>query len=80
MRSRLEPIRRVARMIRRYYDNIETYFKHPITNAAAEGLNAAIQRIKGMARGFRNSERFRMAIYFHCGDLDLYPRTSMISR
>ena len=73
IRSRLEPMKKVARMIASHYDNIATYFKHPITNAAAEGLNASIQRVKGMARGFRNPKRFRMAIYFHCGGLDLYP-------
>lgn len=80
VRSRLEPMKKVASMIQRYYENIATYFTHPITNAAAEGLNAAIQRIKGMARGFRNPERFRMAIYFHCGDLDLYPRSAMFTQ
>jgi transposase len=26
-----------------------------------------------MACGFRNRERFRRAIYFHLGGLDLYP-------
>jgi len=26
-----------------------------------------------MARGFRNRENFKTAIYFHCGGLDLYP-------
>lgn len=80
VRSRLEPIKRVARMIARYYDNIATYFQHPITNAAAEGLNAHIQRIKAMARGYRNPKRFRMAIYFHCGGLDLYPQTGTLSQ
>lgn len=80
IRSRLEPVKRVARMIARYYENIATYFKHPITNAAAEGLNASIQRVKGMARGFRNPKRFRMAIYFHCGGLDLYPCTTMFTQ
>ncbi|MBK8229986.1 MAG: ISL3 family transposase [Candidatus Eisenbacteria bacterium] len=80
VRSRLEPMKKVANMIKRYYDNIATYFTLPITNAAAEGLNAAIQRVKGMARGFRNPERFRMAIYFHCGALDLYPRSCMFTQ
>lgn len=79
-RSRLEPVKRVARMIARHYENIASYFNHPITNAAAEGLNAAIQRVKGMARGFRNPERFQMAIYFHCGGLDLYPNTARFTR
>ncbi len=76
IRSRLEPIKTVAHMIATHYDNIVTYFQHPITNAAAEGLNASTQRVKAMARGFRNPERFRNAIYFHCGGLDLYPETT----
>jgi transposase len=29
--------------------------------------------MKYTARGFRNRERFRNAIYFHLGGLDLYP-------
>jgi transposase len=80
MRSRLEPMKHVAAMIHRYYDNIASYFEHPITNAAAEGLNASIQRVKAMARGFRNPQRFKMAIYFHCGGLDLYPDHATISQ
>ena len=39
----------------------------------AEGLNSRIQAIKRRACGYRNRERFRHAIYFHLGGLDLYP-------
>ena len=39
-----------------------------------EGLNAKIQWIKSSSRGFRVRERFKAAIYFHCGGLDLMPR------
>ena len=39
----------------------------------SEGLNSQIQKIKSMACGFRNREHFKIAIYFHCGGLDLYP-------
>jgi hypothetical protein len=28
-----------------------------------------------MAYGFRNRENFKIAIYYHCGGLDLYPVT-----
>jgi transposase len=28
-----------------------------------------------MAYGFRNTEHFKTAIFFHCGGLDLYPAT-----
>jgi transposase len=72
-RSRLEPMRRVAAMIQRHWANIRTYFTHRITNAGTEALNAKIQSAKRRACGFRNRERFRTAIYFHCGGLDLYP-------
>ena len=53
--------------------NVLTYLKHRITNATAEGLNSKIQWIRYTARGFRNRENFKTAIYFHCGGLDLYP-------
>ena len=72
-RSRLEPMRKVAALIRRHWANIRTYFSHRITNAGAESINAKIQAVKRRACGFRNRERFRTAIYFHCGGLELHP-------
>lgn len=71
--SRLEPIRKAAETVGRHIDNIVTYYQHPVTNAMSEGLNSKIQKIKNMACGFRNTENFKAAIYFHCGGLDLYP-------
>ena len=44
-----------------------------VTNARSEGINAKIQWIKRQGCGYRNRERFRNAIYFHLGGLDLYP-------
>ena len=73
LRSRLEPIVRVARMIRNHLLGILNAMVHGITNARSEGVNAKIQWIKYTSRGFRNRERFRNAIYFHLGGLDLYP-------
>ncbi len=73
IRCRLEPMKRVARMLRRHWPNIKTYFTARITNAGAESMNSKIQKIKVLARGFRNRERFKQAIYFHLGGLDLYP-------
>ena len=71
--SRLRPMVEKARLLKRHLDNILTYLKHRITNATAEGLNSKIQWIRYTARGFRNRENFKTAIYFHCGKLDLYP-------
>ena len=73
LRSRLDPIRRVARMVRDHLDGILNAIVLRATNTRAESVNAKIQRVKRMACGFRNRERFRNAIYFHLGGLDLCP-------
>lgn len=73
-RSRLTPMIKVAGIIERHLENILTYLTHRITNAVTEGLNAKIQWIKYSSRGFRNRDRFKLAILFHCGGLDLEPR------
>ncbi len=74
IRSRLEPVKRVARMIRKHWDGVLNAATSNVTNALSEGLNSKIQWIKRKACGYRNRERFRNAIYFHLGGLDLYPR------
>ena len=73
IRSRLEPVKKVAAMIQRRLENVITYCRHFITNAVAEGLNSKIMSIKRRAGGYRNPENFKTAIYFHCGGLSLYP-------
>ena len=74
--SRLEPVIAVAKMIKRHYDGVMAFFAHRLTSATAEGLNSRIQAIRVAARGFRNREHFKTAIYFHLGGLDLYPRAA----
>ena len=73
VRSRLQPMKDVAAMLKRRFENIITYLRHQITNAASESINATIQWVKYTARGFRNKQNFINAIYFHCGGLDLAP-------
>jgi transposase len=75
MRSRLEPMKHVARTIRDQLWGIVNAIVLRVTNAAAESQNAKIQWIKKQACGFRSRERFRNAIYFHLGGLDLAPAT-----
>jgi transposase len=71
--SRLEPVIKVARMIKNHIDGVMNYFLHPITNAVSEGLNSTIQLLKQRARGYRNFDNLRVAVLFHCGGLQLYP-------
>ena len=74
-RCRLEPVKRVGRMVRAYFWGIVNAIIARVSNAMTEAKNARIQRINNMACGFRNRERFRMAILFHLGGLNLMPAT-----
>jgi transposase len=76
-RSRLEPIRKVAATIKTHLWGIINAIVLKRTNAAAESMNSRIQRVKARACGFRNRQRFRTAIMFHLGGLDLYPRPAV---
>lgn len=72
--TKLEPMKKVARMIKERLANVVSYCTHGITNAVAEGINSKIMSIKRRVGGYRNIENFKTAIFFHCGRLDLYPQ------
>ena len=72
-RSKLEPIKKVARMLKAHLLGLLNYFEYPITNALTEGFNSKIQALKADARGFRSFANYRIRILFHCGKLDLKP-------
>lgn len=73
LRCRLPPMRKVALTLKAHLWGILNAIVLKQSNGHAEGMNSKIQRIKQRACGFRNKERFRNAIYFHLGGLDLYP-------
>jgi len=73
IRSRLKPVKKVARMLKGRLNRILTWFTSPITNATSEGFNSRIQAIKSAARGFRIFEHYRIRILFFCGKLTLKP-------
>lgn len=73
LRCRLGPMRTVAETIRKYLWGILNAIVARATNALGENLNGRIQTLKRRACGYRNRTRFRHAIYFHLGGLDLYP-------
>ena len=72
-RSRLKPMLAVGKMIRRYLWGILNAIRRKVNNSMLEAKNARIQRIKKIACGFRNRKRFKNAILFHLGGLDLMP-------
>jgi transposase len=61
VRSRLKPMAERARMIQQHFDN------------ASESINSKTQWVKYTTRGFRRTDNFVTAIYFHWGGLDLMP-------
>lgn len=71
--SELQPIIKVANMLKKRLANILTWFRHPISNGPAEGFNSRIQSLKSAARGFRSFKNYRIRILFFCGKLDLKP-------
>lgn len=73
MRSRLEPVRKVAGMIRGHLGQVLNFFVHRVTNAYSEGINSMIQALVKRANGYRNRERLKRDLYFHLGGLNLYP-------
>jgi transposase len=72
-RCRLKPVMAVGHMIRRYFWGILNAIRFKANNSMLEAKNTCIQRIKKIACGFRNRKRFKIAILFHLGGLDLQP-------
>jgi transposase len=73
IRSRLGPVKRVAKMLKAHLERILNYFDHYLSNGPLEGLNNKIQGLIKKAYGYRNKERFKTDVLFHLGGLDLYP-------
>ena len=71
--TELTPLVKAADMIDKHAEGILNYLLHPITNAAAEGLNSIIQSLKHAARGLPRFESFRIRVLFFLGKLDLKP-------
>lgn len=72
-RCRLDPMKKVGKMVKEHLWGILNAIRLKATNAIAESLNAMIQKIKARACGFRNRARFRIAILFHKGGLSMLP-------
>lgn len=73
IRSRLEPIKKVAKIIKKHLWGILNAIILKANNGASESINSRIKMIKIRSRGFRNKKRYIQAIYFHLGGLNLYP-------
>ena len=71
VRSRLEPIKRFAKMVKAHYSGILRFFDSKLTAGLSEGINSRIQEVKRRAKGFRNVDNFINMIYLVCANLVL---------
>jgi len=68
IRSRLEPIKQFARMLKDHWNEITRWFETKLTNGLLEGLNSLIQAAKARARGYRSTRNFKIMIYMIAGN------------
>jgi transposase len=71
MRSRLEPIKKVARMLRAHEDLLMNWFraKGEISSGPVEGLNNKIRVVTRRSFGFRTYKAMEMALFHTLGRL-----------
>jgi transposase len=65
--SRLEPVKKIARLIKKHLWSILNRVVLDAYNGHAESTNSKIKMIKFRGRVFRSNERFKTAFYFHLG-------------
>jgi transposase len=71
MRSRIEPMKKVARMLRRHEDLLLNYFraKRQYTNAMVEGMNHKARVSLARSFGHRSFEILKLVLYHNLGEL-----------
>jgi transposase len=67
--SRLQPIVKVAKTIRKHQDGILRWFTSRINNGILEGINSLVQAAKAKARGYRSDRNLITIIYLIAGKL-----------
>jgi transposase len=71
MRSRLEPMKRVARMLRKHEGLLLNWFeaKGQVSSGVVEGLNNKIRVVTRRSYGFRTYKAMELALYHNLGKL-----------
>ncbi len=71
MRSRIDPMKKVAKMLRNHRELILNWFraKKEFSSGVVEGLNNKAKVTTRMAYGFRTFRALEIALYHTLGDL-----------
>jgi transposase len=71
LKSRIEPIRKFVKMLKKHRDRILPFIKTRLTNAKSEGINRIIKIVKNRASGFTSLLPFSDMIFLAVGDVDI---------
>ena len=71
--SRLGPVIRAAKTIKRHWDGVLRWFSSRVSNGILEGINSLIQAAKAKARGYRSTRNLITMVYLLAGKLELQP-------
>ena len=72
-RSKVEPMKAVARTIRKHLDGIAAWARTRQTNGFLEALNGLFQCAKRKARGYKRFSTLRVVMFLIAGKLDFAP-------
>ena len=67
--SRIESIKKVAYMLKKYFYGVINYIKHSISNGRSEGINNKIRVYTKRAYGYKTDKMMMNMIYLTCGGI-----------
>jgi transposase len=70
MRSKVEPMKELAMLVRRHFDGIVAWSRTRQTNGFIEALNGLFQAAKRKARGYTRFKTMRTVLFLIAGKLD----------
>jgi transposase len=71
MRSKIEPIKKVARMIRNHLDGVVGWVAWQISNGRLEGMNNRIRLLSHRSFGLHSADALISLVYLCCGGIEL---------
>lgn len=71
LKSRIEPIRKFVKTLKKHRERILPFIKTRLTNAKSEGINRIIKIVKNRASGFMSLLPFSDMIFLAVGDVDI---------
>ena len=71
MSSRIEPVKRAAKMIRSHFDGVIAWVTWRLSNGRLEGMNNKIRLLSHRSFGLHSAEALISLVYLNCGGLTL---------